>query len=337
MPRGLNLVAMTTSSRRRPSALPENSSDLPPPYISAVSKWVIPTSRAASTTARVWAASIRIPKLLQPSPTTETAGPSTPRRRASMPVPPVVVGRSPAAHLLNRAVQPDPMPCGWCSACLRPAGLAGEVMVPYGRTNVGYGFGQSRVCRRRWLRTAGQNRRRELHRSRTSRSRKGRRGPVRTPNSRFPVRRRSRGGLVVQSGDELVGDDGCLSLEKTPALGVPTLVTSPMANTSGNEVSSVSGSTGTQPSTVSPDSATTAGTLWTGTPRKRSKGMSLPSANTATPRSGSRRLTSRSGYQLMPRSAKAASSALMRPVTVVSAHPTASPGRPPSHLESPAG
>ncbi len=57
---------------------------------------------------------------------------------------------------------------------------------------------------------------------------------------------------------------------KTPAFGVPTLVTSPTAYTSGNVVSSVGGSTGTQPSTVIPASTTTAGARCTGTPRNRS-------------------------------------------------------------------
>src|SRR4051794_38408960 len=49
--------------------------------MSAVSKSVTPTSSAASTTTRVPARSTRIPKLLQPSPTTETSGPSLPNRR----------------------------------------------------------------------------------------------------------------------------------------------------------------------------------------------------------------------------------------------------------------
>src|SRR4051812_16102457 len=40
--------------------------------MSAVSNSVMPTSRAACTTSAVRASSIRIPKLLQPSPTTET-------------------------------------------------------------------------------------------------------------------------------------------------------------------------------------------------------------------------------------------------------------------------
>src|SRR6266550_1784094 len=52
--------------------------------MSAVSIRVTPTSRAASTTARVPPRSTRIPKLLQPSPTTETSGPSLPNRRRRM-------------------------------------------------------------------------------------------------------------------------------------------------------------------------------------------------------------------------------------------------------------
>src|SRR5918992_4323022 len=49
--------------------------------MSAVSSSVTPASIAASTTARVPSRSTRMPKLLQPSPTTETSGPSRPRRR----------------------------------------------------------------------------------------------------------------------------------------------------------------------------------------------------------------------------------------------------------------
>src|SRR6476619_902740 len=49
--------------------------------MSAVSKSVIPASSAASTTARVPSRSTRMPKLLQPRPTTETSGPSLPKRR----------------------------------------------------------------------------------------------------------------------------------------------------------------------------------------------------------------------------------------------------------------
>src|SRR5919202_1767633 len=50
--------------------------------MSAVSSSVTPASSAASTTARVPSRSRRIPKLLPPSPTTETSGPSAPNRRA---------------------------------------------------------------------------------------------------------------------------------------------------------------------------------------------------------------------------------------------------------------
>src|SRR5215210_6386313 len=52
--------------------------------MSAVSSSVTPASRAASTTARVPARSTRMPKLLQPRPTTETSGPSLPNRRVRM-------------------------------------------------------------------------------------------------------------------------------------------------------------------------------------------------------------------------------------------------------------
>src|SRR4051812_593056 len=76
---------MMTSSRFAdlPSAAPRNSSLLPPPYISAVSKNVIPTSSAASTTDWVSSGPIRIPKLLQPRPSTDTARPDPPTLRAS--------------------------------------------------------------------------------------------------------------------------------------------------------------------------------------------------------------------------------------------------------------
>src|SRR6266542_1662606 len=49
--------------------------------MSAVSNNVTPASRAASTTPRVPSRSTRMPKLLQPRPTTETSGPSVPNRR----------------------------------------------------------------------------------------------------------------------------------------------------------------------------------------------------------------------------------------------------------------
>ena len=54
----------------------------PPPYISAVSKCVMPASSAACTTAREASSSIFIPKLLQPRPTTDTDGPSPPSTRS---------------------------------------------------------------------------------------------------------------------------------------------------------------------------------------------------------------------------------------------------------------
>src|SRR6266571_9079863 len=54
--------------------------------MSAVSNSVTPASSAASTTARVPSRSTRTPKLLPPSPTTETSGPSAPNRRVRIPV-----------------------------------------------------------------------------------------------------------------------------------------------------------------------------------------------------------------------------------------------------------
>src|SRR5256714_3700493 len=53
--------------------------------MSAVSSSVTPAWSAASTTARVPSRSTRIPKLLQPSPTTDTTGPSAPNRRVRIP------------------------------------------------------------------------------------------------------------------------------------------------------------------------------------------------------------------------------------------------------------
>ena len=80
-----NLVASTTSRRRRPSASPSSRSDPPLlPYESAVSKKVIPTSRAAETTSRVPSRSSLFPKLLHPRPTTETTSPDAPRGRCRM-------------------------------------------------------------------------------------------------------------------------------------------------------------------------------------------------------------------------------------------------------------
>src|ERR1043166_278751 len=67
-----NFVATIASFRRLPSALPRNRSLFVPPYISAVSKKLIPASSAALTTSAVWFSSIVMPKLLQPRPTTET-------------------------------------------------------------------------------------------------------------------------------------------------------------------------------------------------------------------------------------------------------------------------
>src|ERR671934_406984 len=52
--------------------------------MSAVSTGFPPASTAASTTARVPSRSTRMPKLLQPRPTTETSGPSAPSRRVRM-------------------------------------------------------------------------------------------------------------------------------------------------------------------------------------------------------------------------------------------------------------
>jgi len=52
--------------------------------MSAVSKKLTPQSRAASTTIRVWAWSIRMPKLLQPSPITLTLSPLFPSLRSCM-------------------------------------------------------------------------------------------------------------------------------------------------------------------------------------------------------------------------------------------------------------
>src|SRR5215469_12792626 len=52
--------------------------------MSAVSKRVIPRSSALCTTARVPSTSSRAPKLLQPSPMTETRSPDFPRLRCSM-------------------------------------------------------------------------------------------------------------------------------------------------------------------------------------------------------------------------------------------------------------
>src|SRR2546430_3700058 len=52
--------------------------------MSAVSKSATPAASAVSTTARVSSRPTRMPKLLQPSPTAETCGPSSPNRRFTM-------------------------------------------------------------------------------------------------------------------------------------------------------------------------------------------------------------------------------------------------------------
>src|SRR5699024_4412896 len=82
--RGRNFVLSTTSSRRFPSAAPMYSSEVPPPYISAVSRCVTPASSAACRTAELDSKSSRMPKLLHPRPTTDTSGPSLPSRRVSI-------------------------------------------------------------------------------------------------------------------------------------------------------------------------------------------------------------------------------------------------------------
>src|SRR5262245_17289508 len=79
-----NLVPMRTRLRRPPRTSPMNSSDLPLPYMSAVSKKSMPASSAASITLRLASRSIFMPKLLQPSPTRLTSRSELPRRRCSM-------------------------------------------------------------------------------------------------------------------------------------------------------------------------------------------------------------------------------------------------------------
>src|SRR6185437_15488033 len=77
-----NLVARITSLRRLPRIFPSSVSEPPlSPYESAVSKKSIPASSAAWITARVPASSSRPPKLLQPSPTSETCRPEGPSAR----------------------------------------------------------------------------------------------------------------------------------------------------------------------------------------------------------------------------------------------------------------
>ena len=76
-----NLVATTTSSRCLPSDRPSSSSLAPTPYVSEVSKKVMPASSAASTTRWVCSASIRAPKAFVPSPMVDTISPLVPRGR----------------------------------------------------------------------------------------------------------------------------------------------------------------------------------------------------------------------------------------------------------------
>src|SRR5262249_7598840 len=76
---GGTFVAMTTSARRDPSALPSRSSLAP--YDAAVSKRLRPSSSAAETTALVASSSILKPKLLHPTPTTDTFRPDEPSWR----------------------------------------------------------------------------------------------------------------------------------------------------------------------------------------------------------------------------------------------------------------
>ena len=187
---------MTTSSRRPTSARPRYSSDSPSPYTSAVSKCVTPASSAAATTSRVAAASSRRPKLLVPSPASETrrtpilrrsmrglfpaaslAGSSLPsagrpehRREAALHV---VLGGGPAgdADAHRRAALPH-----------RHAGPAGAVLLDGGDRR-----GASRP-RRRTRPAPGSARRRSGSRSRR------RRAPGRTPRRAGSRARRGRRG-----------------------------------------------------------------------------------------------------------------------------------------------
>jgi hypothetical protein len=72
-----------------------------------------------------------------------------------------------------------------------------------------------------------------------------------------------------RAAEEIDVDLGDLLLE-IPARGVPTLVTSPSAKTSGKRVCSVPRSTGIQPFSANPDSSTTFGATCTGTASRRS-------------------------------------------------------------------
>ena len=76
-----NLVASTTLSRRPLRASPRASSEAPAPCRTCrpCRSRVMPSSMAASTTARVRALSRRPPKLLHPKPTTETSRPESPQ------------------------------------------------------------------------------------------------------------------------------------------------------------------------------------------------------------------------------------------------------------------
>src|SRR6266566_6952795 len=106
-----NLVARTTWSRRPASTSPSSSSLLPPPpYMSAVSSRVIPASMAASTTERVASASSLRPKLLQPSPATDTSSPESPSDlyRIALPSP----DSDPARHRSYRARRRPPPALG---------------------------------------------------------------------------------------------------------------------------------------------------------------------------------------------------------------------------------
>src|SRR6516162_871915 len=110
-PRRPNLVASTTWSRRPASTSPSSSSDAPMPYTSAVSSRVIPASMAASTTARVLARSSRRPKLLQPSPVTDTVSPDAPSSRyLTSPRSPFLSPASPAAAAGRAALRIGPQP-----------------------------------------------------------------------------------------------------------------------------------------------------------------------------------------------------------------------------------
>ena len=109
-------------------------------------------------------------------------------------------------------------------------------------------------------------------------------GPRRTPGSRRPGRRTRRLGLAPGPGDD--------ARRRPPPPG-PRRTRRPSGcrrwsrrrprRRRGTLVSSVSGSTGIQPSTVSPASTTTAGARCTGTPRNRSYGSSLAVGEQARP------------------------------------------------------